>query len=129
MFDANDSVITTVRFKNGAIGTLHATRWATGHNNTVALRVFGDRGSLDLNLDRPSEEQLRVCLGKKNVDAATWKPISCPKVPDMYERFVTTIKSGKQGQASFDVGMKVQAYLEYSLLAAKKNGFVVIPKS
>jgi predicted dehydrogenase len=128
LLDANDSVVTTARFRNGALGTLHTTRWAAGHKNTVALRVFGDKGSLDLNLDRPAGEQLRVCLGEKNRDAVIWKPMKCPKVPNMYERFIAAIKSGKQGQAGFDVGAKVQAYLEYSLASAKKHAFVAIPK-
>jgi len=127
VFDSNDSAVMNVRFQNGAVGTLHTSRWATGHINTVALRVYGDKGSLDLNLDRPVAEQLRVCFGEKNRNTAVWKPVKCPKVPNTYERFIEAIKSGKQGQAGFDVGARVQAYLEYSRISAQKHKFVTIP--
>lgn len=127
VFDANDSLVTAVRFKNGAIGTLHSTRWATGHANTVAIRVYGDRGGLDLNLDRPAPETLRVCLGQ-DVHRNHWKTVKCPPVPTMYARFVRSIQTGRQGQTSFAGGAKVQAYLESSFLSARKGGrFVKVP--
>jgi predicted dehydrogenase len=121
VFDANDSLVTTVRFRNGAVGTLHSSRWATGHCNTVAIRVFGDRGGLDLNLDRPPPETLRVCLGK-DVDKHAWKPVKCPPVPNMYQRFVRALQTGKQGQTSFAGGLKIQGYLDASFRSAKKGG-------
>jgi predicted dehydrogenase len=126
VLDANDSFVSSVRFANGAIGTLHSSRWATGHQNTVALRVWGNDGALDLNLDRPGESQLRGRLGRKAVDKAAWKDIKCPPVPNMQQRFITSIKTGRQGQTSFEGAAVVQAYLEYSLRAAEKGGFVKI---
>ena len=125
VFDANDSVVSMIRFTNGAIGTLNTTRWATGHMNTVALRVYGDKGALDLNLDRPAPETLRVCFGP-DIDKGQWTPLPCPAVPDMYQRFVTAIRTGQQGQPSFAGGAKVQAYLEHCFIAATKSGFVTI---
>ena len=126
ILDANDSVVTTVRFQNGAIGTLHTSRWATGHSNTVALRVYGDKGALDLNLDRPPPETLRVCFGK-NVDLVKWEPVRCPPTPGMYRRFVTSLKTGKQGQTSFEGGAKIQAYLHASFVSSRRNGRFVKP--
>jgi len=128
VFDANDSVVAAVRYRNGALGTLHTTRWATGYANTEALRVFGDKGALDLNLSRPAEQQLLGCFGRKDIDSGSWKPVKCPAVPTTYQRFITAVRTGKQGQAGFDVGVKVQAYLEYSRISAAKGDFVSIPK-
>lgn len=126
VFDANDSVITTVRFRNGAIGVLHTTRWATGHSNTVALRVYGDKGALDLNLDRQPPETLRVCLGK-DMNTAQWKAMKCPPTPSMYQRFVASLKTGRQGQTHFDGGARIQSYLHASVVSAKRNGrFIVL---
>lgn len=121
VLDANDSMIVTVRFRKGAMGTLHSSRWAAGHANTVALRVYGDQGGLDINLDRPQPETLRVCLGK-DVDKNLWKPVKCPPAPNMHQRFITAIKKKKQGQAGFDVGAQVQSYLEASFNSASKSG-------
>ncbi len=125
VFDANDSMLTTVRFCNGAHGVLHASRWATGHANTVALRVYGDRGALDLNLDRPAEGALRMCAGR-DVDACRWQSVACLPVPDTYQRFVTSIRTGRQGQTSFEGAVRIQAYLECSMAAARKGGWVPV---
>lgn len=124
VLDANDSFVSSVRFKNGAIGTLHSSRWATGHANTVALRVFGDKGALDLNLDRQPAKQLLGCIGSKAMNKAEWTPIKCPKTPNTYQRFITSIRTGKQAQTSFAVGAKVQSYLEHSMISDKQGKYV-----
>lgn len=121
VLDANDSMATIVHFKNGALGMLHSSRWATGHANTVALQVYGDKGSLDINLDRPAPETLRVCLGK-DADTNTWHSVKCPPVPNMYQRFVAAIKSGRPSQTTFEVGARVQAYLDASLKSSARSG-------
>lgn len=120
VFDVNDSASALVRFKNGARGTLNTTRWAKGHGNTVALRVYGTKGALDLNLDRPEEEQLKVCLGR-GADASKWEAMKCPKTPNQQERFVASIRTGKQGQTSFELGLKIQKYLQACFDSAKKT--------
>lgn len=119
-FDANDSALATVRFRHGALGTLHTTRWACGHANTVSLRVYGDRGGLDLNLDRPPPETLRVCLGD-DIHERIWKPVACPAVPDMYQRFVTALQTGRQGQTSFEGGARIQSYLHAAAESAQAD--------
>jgi predicted dehydrogenase len=127
VLDANDSALATVRFRNGAIGTLHTTRWATGHANTVSLRVYGYKGALDLNLDRPAPDTLKVCLGE-DVETRLWMPVKCPPVPDMYQRFVTALQTGKQGQTSFDGGARVQSYLHAAAVSDRKgSAFIAIP--
>lgn len=122
VFDANDSMITTVRFKNGAIGSLSSTRWATGHANTVTIRVYGDKAAIDLNLDRPPESQLRMCVG----NPANWKDVKCPKTPDMYTRFINSVKTGVQAQTSFKGGAIVQSYLDASMRSSKTGTFVKV---
>jgi len=125
VLDANDSMMALAEFSNGAIGTLHASRWATGQTNTVAIRVYGEKGGLDLNLDRPEEDQLRICVGE-NVKTNTWESVVCPPVPNMYMRFIESIVQGRQGQTSFDGAVKVQAYLDASMKAAEKGCSVEI---
>lgn len=113
VFDANDSFAATVRFAQGAIGTLHSSRWGTGHRNRVALKVYGEKGALDLDLDRPEGEQLRACLGS-DIDKPVWKSVRCPKTPSMYRRFVRAVQTGQPAQTNFDSALKVQGYLEAS---------------
>lgn len=122
--DANDSFVTQVRFKNGAIGTLHGSRWATGNINSISLRVWGDKGALDLNLDHPPARQLLGCVGTKNVREAKWEAIKCPAKPDNYQRFIAAVRTGQQCQTSFEVALRVQAYLDYSLRSASERKYL-----
>lgn len=124
VLDANESMVANVRFAAGGIGTLHTSRWATGHANTVAMSVYGDKGAIDLNLDRPAPETLKVCLGD-NVDKLAWVNVECPDTPNMYQRFVDSIRTGKQGQTSFEGAVKVQACLEASLKSWSESGSFV----
>jgi predicted dehydrogenase len=123
VLDANDSALVIVRFRNGAAGTLHTTRWATGQGNTVGIRVHGDNGALDLDLDRPANDQLRIF--RKGSDG--WKSVECPPTPNMYERFAASLKTGVQGQTSFQGGALIQSYLDAALLSGKLGTFVKTP--
>ncbi len=120
ILDANDSAAMTVTFANGALGALHTTRWATGHANTVALRVYGDKGALDLNLDRQQPDTLRACLGE-DIETATWQQVECPQTPSMYQRFAASIRDKVQAQTSFEQAAKVQAYLAFSAISSEKG--------
>jgi predicted dehydrogenase len=124
--DVNDSMLAIARFKNGARGTLNATRWAKGNGNSVALRLHGTKGALDLDLDRPPEEHLKVSLGK-GLNALKWVTMKCPPVPNQQQRFFQAIRTGKQGQTSFEGGLKIQEYLEACFKSARRNGAWVMP--
>jgi len=120
--DANDSAVAAVRFANGAIGTLHTTRWATGQRNTVGIRAHGTEAALDLDLDRPEGEQLR--LFRKS--DGEWENVECPPTPNMYERFATALRTGEQGQTSFEGGARIQAYLDAAMASAETGRFVPV---
>ncbi len=124
VFDANDSVTSTLRFANGAMGVLHCSRWATGITNTEAMRVFGDKGALDLSLTRPAPDALTACLGD-DVHTDVWKPVECPQTPSTYARFVESIRTGVQGQTSFDTGVEVQTYIDRCFLSAQQGSAFV----
>ncbi len=52
---ADDAIAFLARFRNGAIGTFMATRFATGRKNYLRLEIFGNKGSLAFNLERLNE--------------------------------------------------------------------------
>jgi predicted dehydrogenase len=56
--DVDDEVLTLLRFADGAIGSLEATRNAYGRNNFITFEIHGDRGSLAFNYERRDELQL-----------------------------------------------------------------------
>lgn len=55
-----DAFEASVEFENGAIGTLEASRFATGRKNYNNFEINGEKGSIEFNLERLNE--LRVYL-------------------------------------------------------------------
>lgn len=51
----DDAVIALVRFKNGAIGTIEATRFAAGNRNGNRFEINGDKGSIRFDIERMNE--------------------------------------------------------------------------
>lgn len=108
--DANDSALIHARFANGAMGSIHTTRWATGNINTLRLRIHGDKGAIDIDLDR-SRTSLQMCRGD-NINDAVWETIECPPTPNNYQRFVNSIVSGHNDQPDFAYGAKLQVVID-----------------
>ncbi len=117
--DANDSAVIQLEFSNGAIGVVQTTRWAIGHPNHLRCEVHGTDGALWFDLDR-SYEKLDVCLGK-NVMKSQWETLDLKPTPNIYQRFVTAIKTGKPGQPDAIRGAQIQAYLDACERSAKSG--------
>jgi predicted dehydrogenase len=58
----DDAFATTVEFENGVVGTLEASRLATGRINQNTFEANGSRGSLVFDVERLNE--LQVARGK-----------------------------------------------------------------
>jgi predicted dehydrogenase len=55
--EVDDAVESAVRFADGAVGTISATRFATGHKNAFVWEINGSKGSLAFDLERLNELQ------------------------------------------------------------------------
>jgi predicted dehydrogenase len=110
VLDANDSAVLNVEFSNGALGTIHTTRWASGHANRLFLKISGTRGAVEIDSER-SIDTFRLCAGK-DLDAARWKDVKAARTPNVYARFITSIRTGEQGQPDFARGAEVQQVLD-----------------
>jgi predicted dehydrogenase len=117
--DANDSAMIQVEFKGGALGSVTTTRWATGHVNSLDLAMYGDKGAIKIDLDA-SYNELRVCRGKDTA-TGTWKTINVPATPDMYKRFITSIRTGKNDDSDFARGAAIQKALDACYVSDKER--------
>ena len=122
VLDANDSLAATVTFSGGAIGTIHSTRWAPGYKNREFVRVYGDKGTVEVDFDK-SKETCQVFV----LDREEWETVNCEATPSNYERFVMALKTGEQDVSDFENGYKIQQYLHFSELSQEKNAPVSIP--
>lgn len=110
VLDANDSAVLTVTFRNGALGTIHATRWASGHKNRLHLKISGTLGAVEIDSER-AVDRYRICSGA-GLDLAEWHEVEVPPTPSNYERFVTSIVTRKQDQPSFNRGAEMQKVID-----------------
>jgi len=109
-FDVNDSAIITAEFTNGALGTIHTTRWAYPHQNDLRLDLYGDKASIEIDLNA-SRDTLKInrILGRQ---AMPWETLDCGQTANIYERFIRSIETGEQDQPDFARGAEIQHVLD-----------------
>jgi predicted dehydrogenase len=110
VLDANDSAVLSIEFKNGALGTIHTTRWAGGHINRLYLKISGTKGSIEIDSERTTTGY-RLSVGK-DLDKGLWKEVDAPPVPTIYQRFIKAILTGNQDQPDFARGAEIQKILD-----------------
>ena len=117
--DANDSFTMAVDFDNGALGVIHASRWATGHLNELKLRIYGEKGSLEVR-HTTEGAWLRGCSGE-DIETATWHDIDAGKVPTNYDRFVAAVKAKKNAEPTFRHAANIQKVLDLAMVSEDKR--------
>ncbi|MEO0976371.1 MAG: Gfo/Idh/MocA family oxidoreductase [Pseudomonadota bacterium] len=118
--DANDSFTLQAELENGALGTITATRFASGHLNDLRLRLYGDKGGLEVLFEK-REESLRICRGA-DLTEALWQDVAAGPVPTVYERFVDAVLGKAEPEPDFAHGARLQAALDTAELSDTKNG-------
>ncbi|WP_422378635.1 Gfo/Idh/MocA family protein [Roseibium sp.] len=110
VLDANDSFTLQAELRNGALGTVTATRFASGHLNDLRLRLYGDKGGLEVRFEK-NVETLRICRDA-DLKEANWTELAVPPVPTVYERFVAAIRDGAPAEPDFEHGARLQVALD-----------------
>jgi predicted dehydrogenase len=117
--DANDSFTMALDFSNGALGIVHASRWATGHLNELRLRLYGDRGGIEV-VHNLKGSQLQVCVGE-NIENAIWETVDAGTVPTNYRRFVDAVRNGVPPEPSFRHAAELQKVLDLAFVADERR--------
>ena len=99
------------------MGTVSATRFATGHLNDLRLRLYGDRGGLEVLFEK-GESRLNACLGA-NIATGLWEAVPTPEVPTIYQRFIAAIHGTGAGQPNFARGAALQQVLDLAEASAR----------
>ncbi len=118
--DANDSFTMQAELENGALGTITATRFASGHLNDLRLRLYGDKGGLEVLFEK-RKESLRICRGA-DLTEARWQEVAAEPVPTVYERFADAILAKAGPEPDFAHGARLQAALDMAELSDAQNG-------
>lgn len=125
--DANDSFAMSVGFGNRAIGTIHASRWASGHLNELKLRIYGERGGLEVvslggarHILDPEYSSLRVSL-REDMQESIWRDVPVPPGKLNYEVFADSVRSGRPAEPSFATAARLQQVLDRSFQSGAEN--------
>ena len=71
--DVEDEITSLLKFDNGAVGSLEATRNAWGRNNFITLEIHGTKGSIHFNYER--RDELQVMFADDPGDARGFRTI------------------------------------------------------
>ena len=118
--DANDSATMQLVLSNGALGTVAATRFASGHLNDLRLRLYGDKGGLEVSWEK-NVSHLRACLGD-DLQQAHWHDVEAPVLANIYQRFIAAIRGEGVADPDFARGAMLQRLLDRAEQSAGQAG-------
>ena len=118
--DANDSAAMHLVLENGAMGTVAATRFASGHLNDLRLRLYGDRGGLEVSFEN-AVSRLRACL-EPDLQSATWHEVEASDPPTVYQRFIAAIRGEGPMEPDFARAAALQKLLDRAEQSAAQGG-------
>ena len=127
----DDATIFMARFKNGALGSFEATRFAAGHKNDKFFEINGSKGSIRFSVERMNEleyysvedeeglQGFRLIQVTEDIHpyADAWWPVGHvigyehTFVHEMYE-FIEAIAKDKPTNPDFNDGVKCSQILE-----------------
>lgn len=123
VLDANDSATMQLRLANGALGTVTATRYATGHLNDLRLRLHGTIGALEMAFERGTS-RLSACMGP-NISIGAWVEVEAPDPPSVYDTFIAAIRGQAAADPDFSRGAALQAVLDRAEQSAAQGGLTL----
>lgn len=115
VLDANDSFTMSLEFENGALGVVHATRWAPGYHNALRLRAYGAKGGLEIHHGFDGTT-LRLCAGD-DIDQAAWRDVPVEPVPTNYHRFYEAVNTGVLQKPTFRHAANLQRVLDLGMVS------------
>jgi predicted dehydrogenase len=111
--DANDSMAMHLSLANGAIGVIHASRFASGHINDLRLRLYGTLGGLEVRFE-DWQSSLSISAGDQ-LRKGKWTQIEPTPVVPNFRRFIDAIKSGEPVAPDFARGATLQRVLDLAV--------------
>lgn len=144
--EVDDLALLQIRLENGAVGTVEASRIATGTNDELRIELHGTRGAIYFNLMEPNWLQvydnrekgdpLGGDRGFKRIETVQRYPkpavLPGPKfaigwlryhIHSQYE-FITSIAEDRPGAPGLHDGYKVQEIMEAAYLSAQRKSRV-----
>jgi predicted dehydrogenase len=110
VLDANDTAMFMGELDGGAQFMVQATRFMTGYDNVLELRVFGTKGAVEVT-HRQGWNEVRCCVGA-NIHTQAWSVMNPEPVRTNYQKFIDAVTSGKNGDPDFRRAASLQRVLD-----------------
>ena len=146
--NVDDAFIAITKFKNGAIGSIEASRFCSGRKNFQRIEIHGTEGSISFNLERLNEldvycrNEKEDRMGFKNIIVTEtvhpymenwwphghiigWEHTFVHEVHHLIDCIVNDREISPLG-ASFYDGLKCQEILDAVLASSDKNRWIDI---
>jgi len=144
--DVDDELLSLLEFRNGAIGSLEATRNAHGRNNFITFEIHGTKGSICFDYEK--RDQLQVAFASDPSDRKGFRTVfSGPATPygeglwpipalgigygetkiiENYD-FVKAIVEGGEVSPNFKDGYAINLICDAMAESAEKRAWVSVP--
>ena len=143
--DVDDEMITLLKFENGAVGSIEATRNAFGRNNFLTFEIHGTNGSLKFDYERMDE--LDVMFAGDPADARGFRKVfTGPAHPNgdglwpipalgigygetkiiEVRDFFQAIVTGKQPSPNFEDGYRISCIADAILASGESETWVKV---
>ncbi|WMS43775.1 Gfo/Idh/MocA family oxidoreductase [Acuticoccus sp. MNP-M23] len=141
--DVEDELVSMLKFQNGAIGSLEATRNGYGRNNFITFEIHGTEGSIAFNYER--RDELQVMFNSDPADARGFRTVytgpahpygeglwpipalgigySETKIIECHD-FFTAIATGKQPSPNFADGHLTEVVADAMIESGKTQQWV-----
>jgi predicted dehydrogenase len=143
--DVDDEMLTLLRFANGAVGSIEATRNAYGRNNYLTFEIHGTKGSVAFNYERRDELQVMfaddagdargfrtVYTGPAHPYGAGLWPIPAlgigygeTKIIECYDLF-KAIADNELPSPNFEDGYRISAIADAILVSGRSQAWVAV---
>ena len=144
--EVDDLALVQMKMESGALGTMEASRIATGTNDTLRLEIHGKEGAMRFDLMEPNwlyvydnrleNEPIGGLRGFNRIETVQRYPEPAvfpgPKftvgwvrfhIASMYD-FLSNVAKGEASPPTLYDGLKVQEIMEAALKSAEKGGWV-----
>ena len=147
--EAEDNVMMLARMRNGALGTIEATKIATGTEDEMRFEIHGTRGALRYNQMDPHHLEFYDATapagpiggtrGWTRIDTGQRYPAPAAAFPGAkltigwirchmacLANFLQSVADGKPGEPGIDHGIHVQHLIERTREAARQGAWVEV---
>jgi predicted dehydrogenase len=144
--DVDDEVMTLVRFTEGAVGSIEATRNAHGRHNFLTFEIHGTKGSIAFNYER--RDELRVAFADDPGDASGFRTVYTgpahpygesfwpipglgigyteTKIAECHD-FLAAVTQGVQPSPNFEDGYRIARIVDALLESASRQAWIQVP--